>query len=132
MKKLAPKFQAILDKAQDSIRGEVIEVLCYEARDHYETDSICVTSEIREDKRRVDNFDADGYPMRGGYNEIKCCNQWMYCGGFTNTCEKCGKDYNWNGSLLASRSFWGEETGESLSDILSINASDPEDLLEGE
>ena len=40
--------------------------------------------------------------------------------GFTNTCEGCGRDYNMSGQLLASRSQWGEETGESLSDILSI------------
>lgn len=39
--------------------------------------------------------------------------------GFTNTCE-CGADYNMSGQLLAPRSQWGEETGESLSDILKI------------
>lgn len=38
---------------------------------------------------------------------------------FTNTC-KCGRDYNMSGELLASRSQWGEETGESLDEILSI------------
>jgi len=50
-----------------------------------------------------------------------------YCGaevvldsGFTNTCVECERDYNWNGSLLAPREQWGEETGESVSDILSI------------
>jgi hypothetical protein len=36
---------------------------------------------------------------------------------FTNTCE-CGRDYNSSGQLLAPREFWGEETGESVSDIL--------------
>ncbi|GAH70438.1 unnamed protein product [marine sediment metagenome] len=41
------------------------------------------------------------------------------CEGFTNTCE-CGADYNSAGQLLASRSQWGEETGESLTDILNI------------
>lgn len=39
---------------------------------------------------------------------------------FTNTCEDCGRDYNMSGQELACRSQWGEETGESLSDILSI------------
>ena len=40
--------------------------------------------------------------------------------GFTNTCEQCGRDYNNSGSLLAPRSQWGIETGESLGDILRI------------
>lgn len=38
---------------------------------------------------------------------------------FTNTC-RCGRDYNSSGQLLAPRSQWGEETGESLGDILRI------------
>ena len=38
---------------------------------------------------------------------------------FTNTCD-CGRDYNMSGQELAPREQWGEETGESLSDILSI------------
>lgn len=37
---------------------------------------------------------------------------------FTNTCESCGRDYNMSGTLLAPRSRWGEETGESANDIL--------------
>lgn len=41
--------------------------------------------------------------------------------GFTNTCEKCGTDYNSSGQELAPRSQWGEETGESVSDILSVD-----------
>jgi hypothetical protein len=49
-----------------------------------------------------------------------CCETEFECDGFTNTCPDCGADYNWNGSLLASRSQWGEETGEPLSDILRI------------
>ena len=38
---------------------------------------------------------------------------------FTNTCA-CGRDYNMSGELLASRKQWGEETGESVDEILSI------------
>ena len=41
----------------------------------------------------------------------------------TNTCEKCGADYSRTGELLASREQWGEDTGESLSDILSADRS---------
>ncbi len=47
------------------------------------------------------------------------CNRKVYLDGFTNTCD-CGADYNMNGSLLASREFWGEETGEHISDILGV------------
>ncbi len=51
---------------------------------------------------------------------IKChCGSEVVCEGFTNTCF-CGADYNFAGQLLAPRSQWGEETGESLSDILNI------------
>ena len=36
----------------------------------------------------------------------------------TNTCRNCGRDYNSSGQLLAPREQWGEETGETASDIL--------------
>jgi hypothetical protein len=51
---------------------------------------------------------------------VRCdCGEEVVCMGFTNTCE-CGADYNWAGQQLAPRSQWGEETGESLAEILSI------------
>lgn len=54
-----------------------------------------------------------------GYVEVVCdCGETVACTGFTNTCERCGRDYNWNGTLLAPRSHWGEETGETEADIL--------------
>ena len=43
---------------------------------------------------------------------LKCCGTWLELGNFTNTCASCGADYNSNGSLLAPRHMWGEETGE--------------------
>ena len=49
---------------------------------------------------------------------IMCCGEELVCDGFTNTCPHCGSDYNWNGSLLAPRECWGEETGECAADIL--------------
>lgn len=49
-----------------------------------------------------------------------CCGQLVSLGGFTNTCHGCGRDYNWNGTLLADRSQWGEETGEHPADIARI------------
>lgn len=51
---------------------------------------------------------------------------------FTNTCDGCQADYNSAGQLLAPREQWGEETGESLADILSIDGADPEDLCNGD
>lgn len=51
--------------------------------------------------------------------EILCCDEWMPGGAFTNTCDHCGADYNSSGQRLASRSQWGEETGETASDILN-------------
>ena len=50
---------------------------------------------------------------RCGHGEVEL-------GGFTNTCDRCGRDYNWNGDLLAPRDQWGEETGESVAEILRI------------
>ncbi len=47
------------------------------------------------------------------------CGRHVELHGFTNTCA-CGLDYNQSGQVLAPRSQWGEETGESLCDILSI------------
>lgn len=35
-------------------------------------------------------------------------------------CEGCDRDYNSAGQELAPREQWGEDTGESLSDILQI------------
>ncbi len=48
------------------------------------------------------------------------CKAEVHLVGFTNTCE-CGADYNMSGQELASRSQWGEETGESVADIMSLD-----------
>ncbi len=48
------------------------------------------------------------------------CGEEVTLAGFTNTCE-CGTDYNNSGQRLAPRSQWGYDTGESISDILSID-----------
>ena len=39
---------------------------------------------------------------------------------FTNTCDGCNRDYNGSGQLLAPRSQWGEETGESYADLMDL------------
>lgn len=48
------------------------------------------------------------------------CGAEVYLDHFTNTCDGCGRDYNMSGHELADRAQWGEETGESLADILTI------------
>lgn len=55
------------------------------------------------------------------------CGQEVHLSGFTNTCE-CGADYNMSGSRLADRSQWGEETGESVSDILAVDSDNDRDF----
>jgi hypothetical protein len=50
------------------------------------------------------------------YTLVKCdCGRKVQCSGFTTTCD-CGRDYNWNGTQLADRSQWGEDTGEHWTD----------------
>lgn len=44
------------------------------------------------------------------------CGENVLCPSFTNTCDKCGTDYNFNGNMLTPREQWGEETGESWFD----------------
>lgn len=58
------------------------------------------------------------------------CGARVYLDGFTNSCHECGRDYNMSGQLLAPRSQWGEETGESVDDILAIDVTDTERLLD--
>jgi hypothetical protein len=54
---------------------------------------------------------------------ITCaCGRELWCEGFTTTCV-CGRDYNWAGQALAPRYCWGEETGETASDILNAEAA---------
>jgi len=79
----------------------------------------CLTGEV-EGKRVIDRG-IRSYTRTYTEPAIgKCdCGRAVYLDGFTNTCD-CGRDYNWAGQLLAPRSQWGEETGESLSDILNI------------
>lgn len=64
-------------------------------------------------------WEHEGYG-RLSYPKVKCCGAWIELYSFTNTCNKCGSDYNTAGQLLAPRHQWGEETGEHYSDILFI------------
>jgi hypothetical protein len=40
---------------------------------------------------------------------------------FTNSCGKCGRDYDGSGNELAPRHLWGEETGEHFTDIVNMS-----------
>lgn len=67
------------------------------------------------------DYELGYYENEFSYREsaqIKCCDVWLRLGKFTNTCDKCGADYNGSGQLLASRSQWGEETGEHWSECI--------------
>jgi len=64
--------------------------------------------------------------------QVRCCGEWLSCYRFTNTCSNCGADYNMGGQQLAPRAQWGEETGESVADILSVDVHSPEELLDVE
>jgi hypothetical protein len=56
---------------------------------------------------------------------LKCeCGEEVEFHEFTNTCDKCGRDYDYNGRLLAPRSQWGEETGETWQEIMGIGWRD--------
>jgi hypothetical protein len=35
---------------------------------------------------------------------------------------ECGADYNMSGQMLAPREQWGEETGETVADILAADS----------
>lgn len=74
-----------------------------------------ITYKVGKDVRDYGKFHTE--PAVG---ECDRCQRKVHLHGFTNTCE-CGADYNMSGQRLADRSQWGEETGESLSDILAVD-----------
>lgn len=58
----------------------------------------------------------------------KCaCGATVVLDRFTCTCHACGRDYNSAGQELAPRSQWGEETGESVADILAVDSDRGDD-----
>jgi len=75
-----------------------------------------VTYKVDSDVR-----DYGKYEHTAAVGECDRCGRHVHLHGFTNTCE-CGADYNMSGQRLADRSQWGEETGESVSDILSVDS----------
>lgn len=61
--------------------------------------------------------DKDGRILHR-WGRCEDCRTKLALNDFTNTCSKCGADYNSGGSRLVDRRFWGEETGESAADIM--------------
>lgn len=55
-------------------------------------------------------------PLTSPVIRCECAHEDIICDAFTNTCDHCGADYNFNGDMLAPRSQWGEETGEHWSE----------------
>lgn len=63
---------------------------------------------------------AEGHRTRPVMIVTCSCGTELVCDdGFLNTCDRCRRDYNGAGQLLAPRSQWGEETGETAADIIS-------------
>lgn len=51
------------------------------------------------------------------------CGETVTLGRWTCSCD-CGRDYNSAGQELAPREQWGEETGETYSDLQSVDSWD--------
>lgn len=91
----------------------------------------CGYSIITKDPNSVESCPAGtftggkcGAGFKVAYKCGKCvCGEWLELNNFTNACV-CGRDYNSNGTLLAPREQWGEETGETATDILTGNKSE--------
>jgi len=70
----------------------------------YENYSRCVNDPVRVIDKGIVRHEHHYTEFAVG----KCqCGKKVTLYGFTNTCE-CGKDYNWNGQLLAPRALWEE------------------------
>ena len=62
-------------------------------------------------------------------NHLFClCGETVDLIDFTNTCEKCNRDYNAGGQLLAPRSQWGQDTNESPAEVASILFYNPRSM----
>ncbi len=74
--------------------------------------------------------EVDGYTVRRGVlryhtqSFVEDASGTCICGehvvlhdAWANTCSGCGREYNGHGQLLAVRSRWGEETGESAAEM---------------
>jgi hypothetical protein len=84
---------------------------------------------IREREMMVETFIVNGETVERVYFEpavmrCDCGAEITLSNGMTNGCDRCDREYNGSGQLLASREFWGEETGETVGDILNGRDAD--------
>jgi len=78
---------------------------------------------IRHREMKVENVVINGQTFERVYFEpaivrCDCGHEIELHDSMANGCDHCDREYNGSGQLLADRCFWGEETGESVSDIL--------------
>jgi hypothetical protein len=81
---------------------------------------------------RVKDCGVVSYPWRCIHPAVGLCDHCqsqVSLEGFTNTCE-CGADFNMSGQILSHRSNWGNDTGESIDDILSVDNSSIDSLFD--
>jgi hypothetical protein len=111
--------------------GNLLDDLCNIAVNNYKK---CLTGVV-DGRKVVDRgiIREEWTTREPGVIECVCGEElelWMV---MTNTCDKCGRDYNSSGQLLAPRSQWGWDTGESLSDILNSDwpIDIPRDVWQG-
>jgi hypothetical protein len=68
----------------------------------------------------ADIIRREEYTTRAGFKStypvVRCaCGGEVHClDSWANDCDHCDREYNRDGSLLAPRSQWGEETGENF------------------
>lgn len=87
--------------------GTLTEKLTGEALDNYR---MCISTLRGEIVERTNNYVRPAI--------IRCnCGCHVTLDRFTNTCD-CGADYNLSGQLLAPRSQWGSETGETATETM--------------
>jgi hypothetical protein len=91
----------------------------------------CLTGKV--DGKTIDDMGVETFRSKVVTPKMgRCvCSAEVYLDRFTNTCSGCGRDYNSAGQELAPREQWGEETGESIEDILSVDSTSTEELLDG-
>lgn len=88
-----------------------------EARKNY---LACLTGEVNGERVRDEGIEELSHRwVSAAIGQCDACKRHIQLEGSTNTC-KCGADYNSFGQRLAPREQWGEETGETLADLVNL------------
>jgi hypothetical protein len=91
-------------------------------QENYQRAMAMVDASTIEDKGVEEN--RHSYRVPGTIRCDRCNKGVEIADSWLNTCEHCGADYDGSGNMLAPRSHWGEETGETLADILGPGEPD--------